>query len=198
MTTAIKSYIIPFWIDNDNNVAILMGVLKELPNNSRTQPYTYSFLGGTCDQGETPEHCLIRELFEETTGFMCLSLKDLNPSNTMQFKYPYKNGYIQIYAIPIKNIDEITNTVNYHHGQNKEFKPEYLEYHFIESVPLEDLLKLPKVYPSSYEHQPIDKRKHWKEYVEEYHKLTNKKKGIWYLSNAILRKMVTEIIKHGK
>lgn len=194
---AIKSYIIPFWINGDK-VSILMGVVREVPNNPKIQPYTYSFLGGTCENGETPEKCLIRELFEETTGYMHLTPKDLNPKNTLQFKYPYKNGYIQIYAIPIENIDEISTTVNYYHGQNKEFKPEFLEYHFIESVPLEGLLQLPKIYPNTYKHQAIDKRKHWKEYVEEYHKLTNKKRGIWYLSDAILRQMLKHITKINK
>ena len=198
--TATKSYIIPFWInpEHQNDVTILMGVIKELPNHSNAntkQPYTFSFLGGTCEKGESPEQCLIRELFEETTGYMCLSLKDLNPSDTMQFRYPYKDGYIQIYAIPIRNLQEIAHVVNYHHGQNMEFKPEFLEYHFIMPMPLEKLLKMPKVYPSTYRHQEIDTRKYWRKNIEEYLTSKNKKDGVWYLSDAILLKMLNNIIK---
>ena len=192
-----KSYVIPFSIDKKGQVNVLMGVIKEKPNHrDDKQPYTYSFLGGTCEKGESAKQCLIREFLEETSGVYCLSKEQLSSQKSLSFVYHAPEGAIKIYIIKLPDLDDVIHKANYDVGNNHTFPPEFLEYHFLQSVPMIQLLKLSRIHPSSYVPGKIPKTKKWKVNADEFNRLTkgNKKVGIWSLSKDILQHMLELII----
>lgn len=79
-------------IKNDTVLACQRG-----PNSEH--PYEWEFPGGKNEENETPEECIIREIWEELN----VDIEIINPLHEIVFKYPTKTIRLIPFLCSIKN-----------------------------------------------------------------------------------------------
>jgi len=124
-----KGYVIPY-IYEGGCIRLILGVerLKAMGE------YYCSLLGGTSKSRKSLETCTIRELAEETGGFI-----QMEPSRLIPFDSYIDKDRINIYLVPLKNTSSLIYDINkYREGLNL-VNPECAENSFIVSVSLEEL-----------------------------------------------------------
>lgn len=139
----IKSYVVPYFFDR-GRLFVLLAAVRELRRAGRQiEPdgrFTLSLLGGKCDSREAAEHCIVREVCEETTTEV-----NLNPDELFLIARERSGKHtVETFAIHVPDLRSLVNIANQSSlRQRRDFLPQCFENSFVYLFELDRILGSP-------------------------------------------------------